>query len=119
MIQRYNTEPTFGDMTYSFNDETGEVNVEYGEPIVSFNSYKWILVCLAFSVIPGMVVSTPIFEKFGYAGGAVFGNVMTAVQQVALITVSKLAINKTNFGIFVAVLYGGFGFTFVSQISTG
>ena len=94
-------------------------NIEEGESIITFTAYKWILVCVAFAVIPGAALSPVVFEKIGYAGGAVFGNLATAAQQIALVTIAQMATTKANFGLYVAVMYGGFGFTFISQISTG
>ena len=86
---------------------------------MSLNDYKWIAVLVALTVILGAIMSDPIYKTFGHAGGCVFGNFMTAVHGVCLLTVGNMAPTRTNFLLFVAVLYGGFPFTVISQLSTG
>lgn len=88
------------------------------EPIMSQVAYKWISVLVALMVVPGTLLSPPIYNSIGLAGGCVLGNVITGIVTVALLYIGQQP-TKAAFGIFVALLYASFPFTVISQLSTG
>lgn len=90
-------------------------------PIMSEQAYRWIYSLLALSVIPGAVVSPVLFERFGPALCCVVGNLATAAFICCLmfLALGVATVTKTNFLIFVAVLYLGFPITFISNLTTG
>ena len=95
--------------------------VEAGQsPIMSPSAFKWISVMVALMVIPGAVLSQPIFAKIGPAGGCVFGNLVTAMGICACLYICQIEPPTTGtLAGFVVFLYMIFPLTVVSQLSTG
>merc|ERR1711988_550580 len=69
--------------------------------------------------MPVLAFSGPVYEKTGYNGGCVLGNVLTAVHCIILLYTGQMAPTETNLGLFVFALYFGFPFTALSQVTTG
>lgn len=89
-------------------------------PIMTQDAYKWISVLVALMVLPGTLVSPWFFRKAGAAGGCVIGNLITGILTIVLLFIALSAPATGGwFGVFVSVLYVGFPFTVVSQLSTG
>lgn len=94
--------------------------VEVGEePIMTISGYQWLSVCVALLVIPSTQMTPYLFNKIGIAGTCVFGNLCTAVVTGLLLLIGNLPSTAIAFGMFVAVMYGGFPFTVFSQLTTG
>lgn len=94
--------------------------VERGEePIMSIGGYQWLSVCVALLVIPSTQVTPYTFSKIGVAGTCVFGNLCTAVVTGLLLIIGNLPSTELAFGMFVFVMYAGFPFTVLSQLTTG
>ena len=89
------------------------------EPIMSQVAYKWISVLVALTVIPGTLISPPIYARVGPAGGCIVGNIITGIVTIGLLLIGIQTPSTALFGVFVAVLYVGFPFTVLSQLSTG
>mmetsp|Transcript_16386 Transcript_16386/g.35420 ORF Transcript_16386/g.35420 Transcript_16386/m.35420 type:complete len:471 (-) Transcript_16386:150-1562(-) len=89
------------------------------EPIMSITAYQWLSVCVALLVIPSTQVTPFIFDKIGVAGTCVFGNLCTAVVTGLLLMIGNLPSTDLAFGMFVFVMYAGFPFTVMSQLTTG
>lgn len=90
------------------------------EPIMSENAYRWIMMLLAIMVIPGAIMSIPIFQRFSAAGGCIFGNVVTAIGISSCILIATVPeTTEATFGGYVAFLYLIMPFTVISQLSTG
>ena len=88
--------------------------------IMSETAYKWLSVGTAFMVIPGAALSQPVFNRIGAAGGCVFGNVVTGIGIMACLLIVEIDPPSTaTFGGFIAMLYGVFPMTVLSQLSTG
>mmetsp|Transcript_16021 Transcript_16021/g.36967 ORF Transcript_16021/g.36967 Transcript_16021/m.36967 type:complete len:699 (-) Transcript_16021:138-2234(-) len=88
-------------------------------PIMSIEAYQWLSVCVALLVIPSTQVTPWAFNNIGVAQTCVFGNSCTAVLTGLLLWIGSMPPTNTTFGIFVAVMYGGFPFTVLSQLTTG
>lgn len=73
----------------------------------------------ALVVIPSTMFTPHVFNKVGAAAGCVFGNLMTAVITVALLLIGTGTANTAHLAGFATVMYIGFPFTVVSQLSTG
>lgn len=67
---------------------------------------------------PSANLCPKLFEKIGAAASCVFGNVMTGIITVMLLYIGSGAPTDAMFGLFVAVLYLGFPFTIISQLTT-
>jgi hypothetical protein len=59
------------------------------EPIMTLEGYQWLLVMVAFTVVPATFVTPYIFAKIGAAGGCVFGNTCTAIVTIALLLIGN------------------------------
>lgn len=89
-------------------------------PIMSASAFKWIQTMLAFAVVLGAVGAPYVFQRIGPACGCVSANVATALIIAALLGIAEgLAPSSATFAIFVTVLYAGFPFAVISQLSTG
>lgn len=119
MFETFTLDPMEDGLTFSFNPMTNATSFDLGEPIMSINSYKWVTVFVALMVIPGAILSSPLYQKVGYAGGCVAGNACTAVHCLLLLWIGNMSASNRTYGIFVAVLYAGFPATVLSQLSTG
>jgi len=97
------------------------VFVEQGEdPIMSQSAFKWISVMVALTVIPGAAFSQVVFDKIGAAGGCVVGNFITGLITMLCMFIAYIEpATYGAFAAFIAVLYIGFPFTVLSQLSTG
>jgi hypothetical protein len=89
------------------------------EPVLSLIGYKWMSVLVALVVIPSTAFTPHVFNKIGAAGGCVFGNLMTAVLTVSLLFIGSGKPNKAHLIGFAIMMYVGYPFTVVSQLSTG
>jgi len=89
------------------------------DPIMPQVAYKWISVLVALMVVPGTLLSPPVYNSIGLAGGCIVGNVITGVVTIALLYTAMAPPTIATFGIFVALLYASFPFTVISQLSTG
>jgi len=93
--------------------------VAVGEvPVMSLTGYKWISALVALMVIPSAMVCPKLFEKIGAAAACVFGNTMTAIITICLLYLGSGQATEVKFGLFVAVMYLGFPFTVISQLTT-
>ncbi|KAL3909912.1 MAG: hypothetical protein SGILL_007899 [Bacillariaceae sp.] len=89
-------------------------------PIMSATAYKWITMLLALMVIPGAIMSGPVFKRIGAPAACVFGNVVTAVGITAVLLIALIEpATSATFGGFLAVLYTIMPFTVLSNLSTG
>ena len=70
-------------------------------------------------VIPGAILTQPVFAKIGAAGGCVVGNAITAVGIAVCMLIANGDATSRNFAIFVTCLYLVFPLTVISQLSTG
>ena len=70
-------------------------------------------------VVPGTLISPPVYARIGPAGGCIAGNIITGLVTVALLLIGTQPPTQVLFGLFVAILYIGFPFTVLSQLSTG
>ena len=70
-------------------------------------------------VIPGAVLSQPVYAKIGAAGGCVMGNAITAVGIVLCLVIVNLDPTTGTYATFIACLYAIFPLTVISQLSTG
>lgn len=86
-------------------------------PIMPVVAYKWIGVLLALMVVPGTILSPPIYNKIGLAGGGILGNVITGIVTIALLYTALAPPTTATFSIFVTLLYVTFPFTVISQAS--
>ena len=90
------------------------------EPILSITGYQWLSVCVALLVVPSTFITPWTFRKVGVAGTCVFGNACTAIITGALLGIGSISPATTGtFAAFVIVMYGGFPFTVLSQLTTG
>ena len=91
------------------------------EPIMSENEYRWISMLLALTVVPGAMMTGPVFARVGAAGGCVFGNVVTAVGISACILIATQIDPPTQSSYigYVVFLYLINPFTVLSNLSTG
>jgi len=89
------------------------------EPIMTITAYQWLSVCVALLVIPSTQVTPWTFSKVGVAGTCVFGNLCTAVVTGLLLMIANFPATSLTFGFFVFVMYAGFPFTVLSQLTTG
>lgn len=87
--------------------------------IMNENEYKWIVTLVALAIIPAIPFSMVFYQKVGTAGGCVWGNVFTVFVTLGLLLITKNDASKTWFIIFVLVLYAGYPFTVLSQLTTG
>lgn len=98
----------------------GEFIANSEDPIMSQVAYKWISVLVALMVVPGTLLSPPIYNKMGLAGGCIMGNVVTGIVTIILLYVALIRpATGVNFGVFVGLLYVCFPMTVISQLSTG
>lgn len=94
--------------------------VSIGEnPIMTQSAFKWISVAVALTIIPGAAMSQVAFDRIGAAGSCVVGNLMTGALTIALLYIALANPSDGTFAAFIATLYVGFPFTFLSQLSTG
>ena len=60
--------------------------VKAGEdPIMPQVAYKWISVLVALMVVPGTLLSPPVYNNIGLAGGCILGNIITGIVTIALV----------------------------------
>ena len=86
---------------------------------MSITAYQWLSVCVALLVIPSTQVTPWTFSKVGVAGTCVIGNLCTAVVTGLLLMIANFPATSLTFGFFVFVMYAGFPFTVLSQLTTG
>ena len=53
--------------------------------LLSATSHKWLSTMILIAIIPGVIVSQPIYQKIGIATGCVLGNLITGLQTIAFI----------------------------------
>lgn len=82
-------------------------------------AYKWIAVLVALMVVPGTLISPPTYARVGTAGGCMLGNIITGCVTSALLVIGLQTPSNALFGVFITILYVGFPFTVISQLSTG
>ena len=83
------------------------------------DAYKWILTLSGLLIIPGSIASPIFFRKIGIAAGCVAGNFVTAVTTVVLLLLAELpAATRVTYIVFILILFLGFPFTVLSQLST-
>lgn len=70
-------------------------------------------------VIPGAILSQPVFEKIGAAGGCVVGNAITAVGIALCVFIASMTPTTGTYVGFILCLYLIFPLTVISQLSTG
>ena len=117
-------------------------------PLMTANAFKWISTLIALMIVPAAMSSSKVYEWIGAAGlvyvmicwpfacfhssskcvllcyyfysGCVAGNFFTAIMTIAMLQIVLItpATNSTYAG-FVTLLYAGFPFTMISQLSTG
>ena len=73
-----------------------------------------LILLLLFS--PGTILSPPVYNKFGLAGGCILGNVITGIVTIALLYIALAPATTATFAIFVALLYASFPCTVISQV---
>lgn len=112
---------TDGAEVISFNNSTNweDWSYKYGDAPMTFNSYKWLVTFVAMAILPVIAISAPIYKKLGFSGGCCIGNLCTAGHILALMYLGRMKPTDTNFGLFVFVLYAGFPFTAISNMTTG
>lgn len=89
------------------------------EPILSEEGYKWVYVFIPISVVPGALAAPYLYRKIGPALSCVWANIFTGCITVALFYIASGSATLPSFSVFVAVLYGSFPLTVISQLSTG
>lgn len=90
------------------------------EPIMSQVAFKWLSVMLALAVIPGAGLSQVVFDRIGPAGGCIAGNSITGIVTIAVLFIASIdPVTSGTYASFITVLYIGFPFTVLSQLSTG
>mmetsp|Transcript_17786 Transcript_17786/g.36577 ORF Transcript_17786/g.36577 Transcript_17786/m.36577 type:complete len:282 (+) Transcript_17786:113-958(+) len=83
-------------------------------------AYGWIFMLLALMVVPGAIMSHPIFQNIGAAGGCVFGNIIAAIGIASCILIATIPEPQTaSYAGYIAFLYLIMPSTVVSQLSTG
>ena len=88
------------------------------EPIMSVVAYKWISVLVALMVIPGTILSPPIYNKIGLAGGCIVGNAVTGIVTIALLFITVAAPTSSAwFAVWVTIFFASFPFAVISQVS--
>ena len=70
-------------------------------------------------VIPGAILTQPVFAKIGAAGGCVLGNAITAVGIVLCLFIASLDPTTGTYATFITCLYLVYPLTVISQLSTG
>jgi hypothetical protein len=74
---------------------------------------------VAVMIVPSSLASPQIFEKMGVAAACVFGNFCTAIITIALLLIGNGKATTGFFAFFIIVMYGGYPFTVISQLTTG
>lgn len=93
--------------------------VEEGmEPIMSQTAFRWIFVLLALAVIPGALISPPLYDKVGTGASAVIANIFTGAVTVGLLQIALANPSQTTFVLYVVILYLFFPMTVISQLTT-
>jgi MFS family permease len=95
--------------------------INMGEtPLMSEFAFKWILVLLSLMVIPAAVVAPNLFNKIGTPATCILGNTFTSIAIISLLYIALItpATQVTYIG-FMVVLYIGYPFTVLSQLTTG
>lgn len=82
-------------------------------PVVA---YKWISILVALMVMPGVILSPPIYNKIGLAGRCIMGNVVTGIVTIALLYIALAPPTTTTFAIFVTIFFCSFPFAVISQV---
>lgn len=88
-------------------------------PHLSDSGFKWITTMVMIAIIPGVVMMGPFFKKFGVVGSCIWGNFFTAIQTVGLLFIASEKATSSSLVWFVVVLYVGYPFTVISQLTTG
>ncbi|KAL7547751.1 hypothetical protein ACHAWF_015043 [Thalassiosira exigua] len=103
----------------AFNAFYADLKNQGLDPIMSQVAYKWISVLVALMVVPGTILSPPIYNSIGLAGGCILGNIVTGIVTIILLYIGLAPPSNATFGVFVALLYASFPMTVISQLSTG
>ena len=87
---------------------------------MSTQSYKTLYSLVAILAVPGAILSPTIYKKFGVAVTCVATNAITGAVTFALLSVSQIDPTTTGtFFLYVTILYLGFSFAIISQLTTG
>jgi hypothetical protein len=89
--------------------------------IENFSHLRHLSLCVvavALMVVPGAVLTQPVFAKIGAAGGCVVGNAITAVGIALCIMIASLDPTEGTFAGFIICLYMIFPLTVISQRTT-
>ena len=87
------------------------------DPLMSLSLYKWISVLVALMVVPGTVLSPPVYNAIGLAGGCILGNMITGIVTVMLLYIALAPPTTTTFAAFVSLFFFSFPFAVISQAS--
>lgn len=72
---------------------------------------------MALMVIPGTILSPPVYNMIGLAGGCILGNIITGLVTICLLYIALAPQTTTTFAIFVALFFASFPFAVISQVS--
>ena len=68
-------------------------------------------------IVPETVVSPPVYNAIGLAGGCILGNVITGVVTVTLLYIALAPPTTATFAAFVSLFFLSFPFAVISQAS--
>jgi hypothetical protein len=90
------------------------------EPIMREQTYRWLYSMVAIIAVPGAAASAWGFQNAGVGLSCVLANLLTGVIILALLYVTTIEPPTTSsFALYASIMYVGFPFTVISQLSTG
>jgi len=86
--------------------------------IVSDVAFKWTSTVIMFAIIPGIIIAPLFFRKIGIAKASVMANILTGLMTLGILYLIKATKSEVYmYWITMAVIFIGFPFTVISQVS--